>query len=267
MADPRPEPSEVAERPDDFVQSLARGLSVIRAFTASEPELSLSDVARTTGLTRAAARRFLLTLESLGYVGSTGRLFHLRLPVLDLGYAYLSSMGLADIAQLHLHGLSDELQESCSASVLDDGDIVHIARAASDRLMAVRIDLGRRLPAYATAMGRALLASLDDEELADYFANHDRPALSSHTATEEAELRRTLAEVRKSGYAMVDQELEEGIRSIAVPIRDPRGDVVAAINASAHTSRVTVGQLRQRFLPRLVATAAAIEHDLTMARK
>lgn len=268
MAAPQPElDDDVPQRPDDFVQSLARGLSVIRAFTAEEPQLSLSDVARSTGLTRAAARRFLRTLESLGYVGSAGRLFHLRLPVLDLGYAYLSSMGLADITQLHLHALSEELQESCSASVLDAGDIVHIARAASDRLMAVRIDLGRRIPAYATAMGRVLLANLSEDELAEYFAASERPALNPHTATSEKELRQILDRVRRDGYAMVDQELEEGIRSVAVPIRDPRGAVAAAINASAHTSRVTVDQLRQEFLPRLTATAEAIEHDLTMARK
>ncbi|QIG42006.1 helix-turn-helix domain-containing protein [Nocardioides anomalus] len=267
MAAVRPELDAGAERPDDFVQSLARGLSVIRAFSAEHPELSLSEVARATGLTRAAARRFLLTLESLGYVGSSGRLFRLRLPVLDLGYAYLSSMGLADITQLHLHTLSEDLQESCGASVLDDSDIVHIARATSDRLMAVRIDLGRRIPAYATSMGRVLLAALPDAELTAYFARHERPALSPHTATGEDELRRILAQVRRDGHAMVDQELEEGIRSIAVPVHGPRGGVVAAINTSAHTSRVTVERLREHFLPRLAATATSIEHDLEMARR
>lgn len=254
-------------RPDEFVQSLARGLSVIRAFSADQPELTLSEVARNTGLSRAAARRFLLTLESLGYIESTGRLFRLRLPVLDLGYAYLSSLDLADIAQIHLKTLSEELQESCSASILDDGDIVHIARAASDRLMAVRIDLGRRIPAYATAMGRTLLANLSDEALDAYFAAYERPAMNTNTATSEGQLRKTLADVRRRGYSMVDQELEIGIRSIAVPVRDPSGDVVAAINTSAHTSRVSVAQLRQRFLPRLNDTAAAIEHDLMTARK
>lgn len=255
------------DRPDEFVQSLARGLSVIRAFSAEQPALTLSEVARSTGLSRAAARRFLLTLESLGYVGSDGRLFHLRLPVLDLGYAYLSSLSLADIAETHLRTLSDELQESCSASVLDEGDIVHIARATSERLMSVRIDNGRRIPAYATAMGRVLLAHLDDDALAQYFVTYDRPALNPNTHTSEQELREMLAEIRDQGYAMVDQELEIGIRSIATVVRDPRGDVVAAINTSAHTSRVSIAQLRSRFLPRLNETAAAIEHDLTTARK
>ena len=250
----------------EFVQSLARGLSVIRAFSADNPELTLSDVARITGLSRAAARRFLITLEALGYIGSNGRLFHLRPPVLDLGYSYLSSLGLADIAQDHLQLLSAELAESCSASVLDDGDIVHIARAASNRIMSVRIDLGWRFPAYATAMGRVLLAGLDEDAIESYFRDYDRPRVTPNTATEEDKLRDLIIGIRKSGYAVVDQELEEGIRSIAVPVHDRTGAVVAAINTSAHTSRVTVGQLRQRFLPRLQATAAAIEHDLIAAR-
>ncbi len=254
------------DRPE-FVQSLARGLAVIRAFSAEQPALTLSDVARSTGLSRAAARRFLLTLESLGYIGSNGRLFHLRPPVLDLGYAYLSSLSLADIAQDHLQALSSQLEESCSASVLDDGDIVHIARAASNRIMAVRIDLGWRIPAYATAMGRVLLAGLSDDQLDDYFRNYERPALNPNTATGEQELRVALSSVRDNGYAIVDQELEHGIRSVAVPVRDSAGVVIAAINASAHTSRVTVAQLRQRFLSQLQDTAAAIEHDLGAARK
>ena len=265
MDTPVPEPAD-DERPE-FVQSLARGLSVIRAFSADHPALTLSDVAHSTGLSRAAARRFLLTLESLGYVGSEGRLFHLRPPILELGYAYLSSLSLADVAQDHLQALSVELQESCSASVLDDGDIVHIARATSGRIMAVRIDLGRRIPAYATAMGRVLLAGLPERELDLYFASYDRPQLNPKTSTEEKALRKTLADVRSNGYAVVDQELEHGIRSVAVPVRDGRGTVIAAINASAHTSRVTIAQLRQKFLRRLTSAAADIEKDLIAARR
>jgi IclR family pca regulon transcriptional regulator len=254
------------EESAEFVQSLARGLSVIRAFSAATPELTLSDVARITGLSRAAARRFLITLESLGYIGSNGRLFHLRPPVLDLGYAYLSSLTLADIAQDHLQVLSAEVEESCSASVLDDGDIVHIARAASNRIMSVRIDLGWRFPAYATAMGRVLLAGLSDEALDVYLHDYERPRVTPTTATDEKQLKDLIAGIRRSGYAIVDQELEQGIRSVAVGIRDRTGTVIAAINTSAHTSRVTVAQLRQRFLPRLQETAAAIEHDLVTAR-
>jgi IclR family pca regulon transcriptional regulator len=253
------------ERPE-FVQSLARGLAVIRAFSADQPELTLSDVARTTGLSRAAARRFLLTLETLGYIGSNGRMFYLRPPVLDLGYAYLSSLSLADIVQAHMQTLGDRLQESCSASVLDGGDIVHIARAMSSRIMAVRIELGRRIPAYATAMGRVLLSSLDETALQQYFAASQRPRLTPRTVTAEDDLRKTLARIARAGYAILDQELEEGIRSVAVPLHDRTGAVVAAMNASAHTSRVTVAQLRNDFLPAVRETAAAIEHDLIAAR-
>lgn len=263
--------TSAADLPEDergvFVQSLARGLSVIRAFSAEHRALTLSEVATSTGLSRAAARRFLLTLESLGYVGSQGRLFHLRPPVLELGYAYLSSFSLADLAQDHLQTLSDELQESCSASVLDNGDIVHIARASSDRIMHVRIDLGRRIPAYATAMGRVLLAGLDEADLDAYFASYDRPRLNSHTSTDESALRTILTDARTRGYAIVDQELEHGIRSVAVPVHDARGGVIAAINVSAHTSRVTVAHLRQQFLRRLKVTAAAIESDLIATRR
>jgi len=259
------EPGE--DNRQEFVQSLARGLAVIRAFSAKHPALTLSDVAHSAGLSRAAARRFLLTLESLGYVGSSGRLFHLRPPVLELGYAYLSSLSLADIAQDHLQTLCIELQESCSASVLDGGDIVHIARAASGRIMAVRIDLGRRIPAYATAMGRVLLAGLSDGDLDAYFTTYERPRLNQKTSTGEKELRETLADVRSSGYAIVDQELEHGIRSVAVPVRDSHGTVIAAINASAHTSRVTVAQLGREFLHRLNTAAASIENDLVAARR
>jgi IclR family pca regulon transcriptional regulator len=260
-------PSEVAGDPSEFVQSLARGLSVIRAFSAENPELTLAEVARITGLSRAAARRFLITLEALGYIGSTGRQFHLRPPVLDLGYAYLSSLSLADIAQDHLQILSAELGESCSASVLDDGDIVHIARAPGNRIMSVRIDLGWRIPAYATAMGRVLLAGLSDDAFDHYLDTYERPQVTTATATEAAKLRSLVAAVRRSGYAVVDQELEHGIRSIAVPVHDRNGAVIAAVNASAHTSRVTVTQLRQRILPRLSTTAAAIEHDLVATRR
>lgn len=261
------EAQNVDDERQEFVQSLARGLSVIRAFSAEHPALTLSEVAHSTGLSRAAARRFLLTLESLGYVGSEGRLFHLRPPILELGYAYLSSLSLADLAQDHLQALCGELQESCSASVLDDGDIVHVARAHSERLMAVRIDLGWRIPAYATAMGRVLLAGLDESELDAYFRVYERPQRNTKTATDERSLRTILAEVRRNGYAIVDQELEQGIRSVAVPIRDARGAVIAAANVSAHTSRVTVAQLRQKFLTQLTATAAAIESDLVATRQ
>lgn len=258
--------SESPPRNDEFIQSLARGLAVIRAFSSDRPQLTLSEVAHETGLSRAAARRFLLTLQVLGYVGSSGRLFHLRPPVLDLGYAYLSSFSVADIAQSHLQTLSAEVNESCSSSVLDDGDIVHIARATTNRIMTIQISVGRRLPAYATAMGRVLLAALPPDELDHYFATYARPHRNAKTETHEPQLRRILDEVREQGWTIIDQELEDGVRSVAAPVHDSTGLVVAAINASAHASRVSVHQLKTKFLPKLLATARAIDKDLNAHR-
>lgn len=250
----------------DFVQSLDRGLAVIRAFSASRPELTLSEVARETGISRAAARRFLLTLEALEYVGSRGRQFYLRPRVLDLGYAYLSSFTASEIAQSHLEALSGSLQEACSCSVLDGTDIVYAARAATNRIMTIGLSVGRRLPAYATSMGRVLLAELPDDDLDEYFSRSERPTLTGRTVTGEAELRAILERTRTQGWALIDQELEDGVRSVAAPIREGSGKVVAAINVSAHASRVSVHQLQTQFLPRLLATAQAITTDLAARR-
>ena len=195
-------------------------------------------------------------------------MFHLRPPVLALGYAYLSSLSLADLAQDHLQQLCTEVQESCSASVLDDGDIVHIARAASDRIMAVRIILaGASRPTQRPWAAWGPLAGLPATELDAYFATYERAQLNTRTSTDERALRKILNEVRRTGFAVVDQELENGIRSVAVPIRDSRGAFIAAVNVSAHTSRVTLTQLRGALLRRLQATAADIENDLIAARR
>lgn len=263
-----PEPSDgpADQRPDEFVQSLARGLAVIRTFSAERPQLTLAEVAQETGLSRAAARRFLLTLESLNYVGRNGRLFYLRPPVLDLGYAYLSSFSVSDIAQSHLQTLSTQVNESSSASVLDGGDIVHIARATTNRIMTIQISVGRRLPAYATAMGRVMLAELPPAELNHYFATYERPHRNSKTETDEAKLREILSTIKEQGWCLIDQELEDGVRSIAVPVHDASGKAVAAINASAHASRVSVHQMKTKFLPRVLETAKAIDKDLNARR-
>src|SRR5512139_1746855 len=158
--------SEATGRGQDFVQSLERGLAVIRAFDRDHPELTLSEVATATGVTRAAARRFLLTLAELGYVRSDGRLFALTPRVLELGYAYLSSMSLPEVAEPHLEALVATVNESSSVSVLDGTDVVYVARVPTSRIMTVSISVGTRFPAYATSMGRVLLAGLDDAELA-----------------------------------------------------------------------------------------------------
>ena len=204
-------------RRTDFVQSLDRGLAVIRCFSSEHPSLTLSEVAERTGLTRAAARRFLLTLQELGYVGSSGRQFSLRPRVLALGYAYLSSFSVSQIAQPHLEDLAEQLHESCSVSVLDGDDLVYVARASANRIMTIALTVGTRLPAYPTSMGRILLAHLPERELDAYLRRTTMRKLTEHTITDPGELRKVLAEARSKGWAAVDQELEAGVRSIAVP--------------------------------------------------
>lgn len=259
-----------APRPD-HVQSLARGLAVIRAFDAGHPEQTLSDVARATDLTRAAARRFLLTLVDLGYVRTDGRLFALTPRVLELGYSYLSSMGLPEIAAPHLEALVGRVRESASVSVLDgppgapagDYDVVYVARVPTSRIMTVTITIGTRFPAYATSMGRVLLAALPAPDLDAYLAHLRPEALTGRTLADPAALRAELDRVRADGFCVVDQELEAGLRSIAVPVRDRSGRVVAAANVSTHATRASTEQLREDVLPELRTCAAAIEADLT----
>jgi IclR family transcriptional regulator, pca regulon regulatory protein len=255
----------VSERGDHFVQSLERGLAVIRAFGEDRPELTLSEVAQHTGLTRAAARRFLLTLADLGYVHADGRRFSLSPRVLELGYAYLSSLSLPEIAEPHLERLAAEVRESSSVSVLDGDDIVYVARVPTSRIMRVAINVGTRFPAHATSMGRVQLAALAESELAAYLARADLRALTANTVTDPARLRAELDRIRAQGWALVDQELEEGLRSVAAPIRDRAGRVVAAVNVSAHASRASRETVRRVLLPPLLATAGRIEADLRAA--
>ena len=252
-------------RAPHFVQSFERGLAVIRAFDGHHPELTLSDVARSTGLTRAAARRFLLTLADLGYVRTDGRWFTLSPRILELGYAYLSSASLPEVAEPHLERLVAEVHESSSVSVLDGEDIVYVARVPTSRIMTVSINVGTRFPAYATSMGRVLLAALDDAALDAYLAGVELRPLSPRTTTSPEALRAELAKVRRQGWALVDQELEEGLRSVAAPIRDRAGSAVGAVNLSAHASRMTIDAVRRTLVPPLLATAARIEADLRAA--
>jgi IclR family transcriptional regulator, pca regulon regulatory protein len=249
-------------RNSDFVQSLDRGLAVIRAFGPDRERLSLSEVARATGLTRAATRRFLLTLVQLGYVRNDGREFSLRPRVLELGYAYLSGLALPEIAAPHLEELVAKVRESSSISVLDGDHIVYVARVPTKRIMTVAISVGTRFPAYATSMGRVLLAAMSPENLELYLAHANLDALTGRTVTDREALRAVIGEVARQGYALVDQELEEGLRAIAVPIHGKGGAVNAAINLSAHASRVTMTAMRTDLLPALQETARRIEADL-----
>lgn len=249
----------------DFVQSLERGLAVIRAFDAEHAELTLSEVARITGLTRAAARRFLHTLVELGYVRSDGRLFALRPRVLELGYSYLSSLTLPEVAQPHMEKLVETVHESSSVSVLDGDEVVYVARVPTKRIMTVSISVGTRFPAYATAMGRVLLAGQTDDWIDGYLASAKLRPLTRNTIVEAAVLREELKTIRAQGWALVDQELEEGLRSIAVPIHAAGGQVIAAVNVSAHASRGNSMTIREDLLPDLKATAVLIEEDLNGA--
>jgi IclR family pca regulon transcriptional regulator len=254
---------EAPARNSDFVQSLERGLAVIRAFGPEHEHLSLSEVAEETGLTRAAARRFLLTLVRLGYVRTDGRKFSLRPRVLELGYAYLSGLALPDVAAPHMEELVARLHESSSISVLDGHHVVYVVRVPTKRIMTVAISVGTRFPAYATSMGRVLLAALPPAELDRYLAQAAPFApLTDRTVTDPGQLRELLAQAARQGYAIVDQELEEGLRAVAAPIRGAPDVGTAAINVSAHASRVSMAALREQILPVLLDTVAQIEADL-----
>jgi IclR family transcriptional regulator, pca regulon regulatory protein len=235
---------------------------VIRAFDAEHRDLTLSEVARATGLTRAAARRFLLTLVELGYVHVDGGRFSLRPRVLELGFAYLSSLSLPEVAQPHMEQLVAAVDESSSISVLDDTDIVYVARVPTRRIMSITLAVGTRLPAYATSMGRVLLAGLPDAALEERLARIDVRPLTKRTVKDRDALRRAIEVVRRQGYAVVDQELEEGLRSGAVPIRDASGAVAAALNVSVHASRTTMQELRTDFLGPALKAAEGIEAEL-----
>ncbi|HEY3607115.1 MAG TPA: IclR family transcriptional regulator C-terminal domain-containing protein [Pseudonocardiaceae bacterium] len=253
-------------RPDgEFVQSLDRGLAVIRAFDAEHPELTLSDVARQTGLTRAAARRFLRTLVEIGYMRTEGGKFALRPKILELGYAYLSSLSLPELALPHMEQLVERVHESSSMCVLDGDEIVYVGRVPTKRIMAVVIAVGTRFPAYATSMGRVLLAGHSDEWLDGWLASAKLRQLTIHTTTDSSELRAELVRIRARGWALVDQELEEGLRSVAVPIRDTSGRVVAAVNVAVNASRRSVDEVTAEVVPLLLDTARQIEADLTGA--
>ena len=227
--------------------------------------MALSEVARATGLTRAAARRFLLTLVKLGYVHFDGGRFSLRPRVLELGFAYLSSLTLPEVAQPHLEALVAKVNESSSISVLDDTDIVYVVRVPTRRIMSITLAVGTRLPAYATSMGRVLLAGLPDDELEERLARIDIKPLTKRTVANTAALRQVLTTVSRQGYALTDQELEDGLRSIAVPIHDASGVAIAALNVSVHASRATIQALRNEFLPPAQEAAAAIEAELRSA--
>lgn len=257
------EPIESTLKPgDSYVQSFARGLSVIRAFSADAPRQTLTEVAKRCGLTRAGARRILLTLETLGYVKADGRLFALTPKILDLGFAYLSSQPLWQFAEPVMQQLAGELKESCSAAVLEGGDIVYVLRVPARKIMSINLGVGSRLPAWCTSMGRVLLAGLPPVELDAQLARVQFQAHTARTARNLDELRTRIAQVRSQGWCLINQELEEGLVSLAAPIVDRKGQTIAALNVGAQVNRTPPEQLLEQGLPRLLEAAQSISRLL-----
>jgi len=255
------EESEPTRAPE-IVQALERGLAVVHAFDAAHPVLTLSEVARRAGLTRAAARRYVFTLVELGYARNESGFFSLTARVLSLGYAYLSALSLPEVALPHMRALVAQTGESSSLTVLDEQFVVYVAQVPSARVIAVRIAVGTRFPAYATATGRVLLAHAPERWLAEYLSSVKLVAETPWTVSTRSALTSALEAARSKGYALVDRELDVGLRSLAVPVRDHNGTVVAALNVSTHTYRDDPEGPVAELLPPLQTAAASIEADL-----
>jgi IclR family pca regulon transcriptional regulator len=232
-----------------FMTSLARGLAVIRAFADSRRSLTIAQISQKTGIPRAAVRRCLHTLRQLGYADADMNNFSLRPKILTLGYSYLSSTPLTVSSQPYLNNISRTLGESCSLAVLDDSEVLYVARSAASRVMSVALNTGSRLPAYCTSLGRAMLAHLPEDQLKAYFGKVKLRAMTDKTVVSQKRLREILAGVREDGYALIDEELEVGLRSIAVPVRGAGGNVVAALNVGVQATRVSRRQMEEQFLP------------------
>lgn len=257
-------PDEFAQFSGDpnFVLSLARGLKVLESFEGRTEGLTVSELARVSGLSRAAVRRILLTLAHLGYAEYTGRSYRLKTRVLKLGFSYLSSTSLPSIAQPVLEHLTETLHESSSLSVLDGDQIVYLARSATKRVMSVGLSVGSRLPAYCTSMGRILLAALPEAELEAFLTRAELKQLTPKTVTNKAVLAEIIRRIRADGFALTDEELELGLRSIAVPIRTRQNRIVAAINVGVHAARVSTAEMVHRFLPQLRDSAHSLSQLL-----
>jgi IclR family transcriptional regulator, pca regulon regulatory protein len=250
------------QRNTDFAQSLERGLAVIRAFGPDRPRLTLSDVARHTGLTRATARRFLLTLVELGYVDFDGRLFWLRPQVLDLGYSYLSGLTTPEVALPYMEDLTAKVSASTSLCVLDRGDIFYVAHVPASRMLAVRVPVGTRVPAHATATGHVLLAALPAEQRRQWLDTARLEQLTPKTLTARHELTAELDMVFRNGYALGDQGLEENLFAVAVPVTDGRGSVVAALGISTQAVTPAAQPQHDDYLAALLETAAQVSVQL-----
>jgi IclR family pca regulon transcriptional regulator len=235
-----------------FMTSLARGLAVVRAFSDRRRSLTIAQISHKTGIPRAAVRRCLHTLKQLGYADSEANNFTLKPKILTLGYSYLSSTPLTVSAQPYMDQISRTLNESCSLAVLDGNNVLYVSRSSTSRIMSVALNVGSRLPAYCTSLGRAMLAYLPDDALKAYFNSVELKAYTERTVVSQKRLKEILAETREAGFTIVEEELEVGLRSIAVPVRGASGNVVAALNIGAQATRVTSRQMKEAFLPVLL---------------
>jgi len=246
----------------DYVTSLARGLAVIRCFDKDHCKLTLTDVAGRTMLARATARRFLHTLHALGYVETDGKLFWLSARVLNLGFAYLNSQPLVELIQPYIKGVSEQTGESCSVSVLDLPDVVYIARSLTEQLMSVSLNIGSRLPAVSTSMGRVLLAALPDDEIGLFIKNQNIKKYTNQTLIDYSSILNEVIAARSKGYSVVSEELEIGLSSVSVPIVNKRGKAIAAINISSQPQKMDKKRLREELLPSLQQAASRIAEVL-----
>jgi IclR family pca regulon transcriptional regulator len=245
----------------DFVEALARGLDVLASFDADHRSMSLTEVATAAGLARPTARRLLLTLEELGFVRSTGGTFQLTPKVLTLGMAYVGALGLWGIARPHLEALVARTGESSSMAQLDGSDIVYVARVSVPKLIALRVDIGTRFPAVQTSQGKVLLAALSPAELEAALAEPSRAGLPPYIGRSPERLREELTEVRARGWALADEELAPGVRSVAAPVRDGTGTVRAAMNVTVHAAETTIERLLHEHLPLLLRTAGDVSAE------
>ena len=248
----------------DFIEAIARGLDVITAFRPGRPVMSLSEMAAATGLARPTVRRILVTLESLDYVRPSEGGYTLTPRVLELGLTYVQAMGLWDVARPHLERLVAQTHQSSSIAQLDGSDIVYVARVAVPKLIALAVSIGTKFPAPATSLGKVLLAGLDPAELDRVLAEPGRSGITPRVCLDREHLDETLREVRARGWALTDEQLAGGIRSIAAPLRDGRGRVVAAVNVTVHAAETSVEVLVEQHLPRLLQTAGDISADFAM---
>jgi IclR family pca regulon transcriptional regulator len=251
----------------DFIEALARGLDVLRSFRAGRPALTLSELAAGTGLARPTVRRILITLEQLGYVRADGRGYALTPRVLDLGMAYVHSLTLWEVARPHMEKLVAQTNESTSIAQLDGSDIVYVARVAVPKIVTLGVSIGTRFPAPPTSMGKVLLAALPPAAVPGVLAEPSRSGITPRWQPSAAELENALREVRAKGWALADQDLAPGIRSIATGVRDGEGRVIAAVNVTVHAAETSVETLVEEHLPRLLRTAADISHDWSLTAK